>query len=76
MEPKLNSQCIFHVYALHITHGSHKNGGRLFQTGVIDDCELPCVCWELNLEPLEEQSEVSTIEPSLQSHLMIIHIGT
>jgi hypothetical protein len=25
------------------------------ETAVIDSCELPCGCWELNLGPLEEQ---------------------
>ena len=36
-------------------------------TGVINDCELPCGCWELNLGPLEEQQLVLlTTEPSLQ----------
>lgn len=29
-------------------------------------CEWPCRCWELNLEPLAEQSVLSTTEPSLQ----------
>jgi hypothetical protein len=31
-----------------------------------DSGELPCGCWELNLGPLEEQSVLSTTEPSLQ----------
>jgi E3 ubiquitin-protein ligase NEDD4 len=30
-------------------------------------CEPPCGCWELNSRPLEEQSMLSTAEPSLQS---------
>lgn len=29
--------------------------------------EIPCSCWELNLGPMEEQSELLTIESSLQS---------
>jgi hypothetical protein len=29
-------------------------------------CELPCGCWELNSEPLEDHSVLSTAEPSLQ----------
>jgi hypothetical protein len=32
----------------------------------IDGCELPCGCWELNSEPLEEQPVFSTTEPSHQ----------
>ena len=36
---------------------------------VIDDCELPCGCFgccELNLDPLQEQTELVTAKPSLQ----------
>jgi hypothetical protein len=31
--------------------------------GVIDSCELPCGCWELNLGPLEEQPVLLTTSP-------------
>ena len=34
-------------------------------TGVTDSCELPCRCWELNLDPLEEQLMLLAAEPSL-----------
>jgi hypothetical protein len=34
---------------------------------IIDGCEPPCGCWELNSGPLEEQSVLLTAEPSLQS---------
>jgi hypothetical protein len=34
--------------------------------GVIDNCELPCGCWELNLGPLEEQPVLLIAELSLQ----------
>jgi hypothetical protein len=34
---------------------------------IIGDCEPPCGCWELNSEPLEEQSVLLTAEPSFQS---------
>ena len=33
---------------------------------IIDGCEPPCGCWELNSGSLEEQSELLTTEPSLQ----------
>jgi hypothetical protein len=33
---------------------------------ITDGCELPCVCWELNSAPLEEQLVLLTTEPSLQ----------
>jgi len=34
---------------------------------ITDGCEPPCGFWELNSEPLEEQSVLLTTEPSLQS---------
>lgn len=37
-------------------------------TGIVDSCELPCGCWELNLSPLEEQPVLLTVEQSLESH--------
>jgi hypothetical protein len=40
-------------------------------TGVTGSCELPCVCWELNLGPLEHQPVLSTMEPFLQ--LLLFH---
>jgi hypothetical protein len=33
---------------------------------VIDSCELPCRCWELNPGPLEEESVLLTSKPSFQ----------
>ena len=33
---------------------------------IIDGCEPPCGCWELNSGPLEEQSVLLTAEPSRQ----------
>jgi hypothetical protein len=32
-----------------------------------DSCRPPCVCWDLNSGPLEEQSVLLTTEPSLQT---------
>lgn len=26
---------------------------RVLDLGVLDSCELPCICWELNLDPVE-----------------------
>jgi hypothetical protein len=34
-----------------------------------DGCEPPYGCWELNSEPLEEQSVLLTAEPSLQPQI-------
>lgn len=36
-------------------------------TGVTEGCESLCGCWELSPCPLDEQSEVLTGEPSLQT---------
>ena len=33
--------------------------------GVTEDYKLPCACWELNSDPLQEQSVLLTTEPSL-----------
>ena len=33
---------------------------------VMDGCEPPCVCWELNSGPSEEQSMLLPTEPSHQ----------
>jgi hypothetical protein len=41
--------------------------------GVTDSCEPPCGCWELNSEPLEEQSVLLTTEPSLQPLSLIFN---
>lgn len=46
---------------------SAENTGSL-QTGVLDDCEKLCGCWELDLGPLLEQQVPLPAESSLQSH--------
>ena len=33
--------------------------------------ELPCGCWNLNLNPLEEEPMLLTSEPSLQPFLLL-----
>ena len=33
---------------------------------ITNGCEPPCGCWELNSEPLEEQTVLLTPEPPLQ----------
>jgi hypothetical protein len=43
---------------------------------VTDGCEPPCGCWELNLGPLEEQSELSTAEASLQPSSTVLMLWT
>ena len=36
---------------------------------IIDGCEPPCGCWELNSETLEELLVFLTSEPSLQTQV-------
>ena len=47
-------------------------------TGVMNGCEPPCGCWELDPDPLEEQTMLLSIDPSLQpcplsKHNIYIH---
>ena len=45
-------------------------GQKRISDHFVDGCEPPCGFWELNSEPLEEQSVLLSTEPSLQpSHL-------
>ena len=39
---------------------------RSSETGVTDNCKPLCMCWELNLGPLEELPVLLTAEPYLQ----------
>jgi hypothetical protein len=41
---------------------------------ITDGCEPPCRCWELNSEPLKEQSVLPHSEPSLQLNSVFIKI--
>jgi hypothetical protein len=43
-----------------------EKGNRARRTIVKDSCEPPCVYWEFNPGPLEEQPVISITEPSLQ----------
>jgi hypothetical protein len=38
---------------------------------IMDGCEPPCGCWDLNSGPLKEHSVLLTAEPSLQPHLLL-----
>ncbi|KAM7336837.1 hypothetical protein ACRRTK_002956 [Alexandromys fortis] len=35
---------------------------------ITDGCDSLCGCWELNSQPVEEQSVLLTTEPSLQPY--------
>nr|XP_042133715.1 A disintegrin and metalloproteinase with thrombospondin motifs 17-like [Peromyscus maniculatus bairdii] len=56
------------AYALHMNSGSCRTEEGIGSpgTGVIDSCESPCGCWELDVDPLEEQPMLLTIKLSLQ----------
>jgi hypothetical protein len=41
------------------------------ELNLTDSCELPCGCWELNPDPLEEQAVLTTTESSLQPQEII-----
>jgi hypothetical protein len=41
---------------------------------ITDGCEPPCGCWDLNSEPLEEQSVLLTTQPSLQPDFEIFEL--
>jgi hypothetical protein len=62
---KICISCAF-VFCLHVCLCE---GVRSPGTTVIDKCELPCGCWELNLGLLEEQQVLLTTEPSLRSRV-------
>jgi hypothetical protein len=42
---------------------------------IMDGCEPPCGCWDLNSGPSEEQSVLLTNEPSLQPLVLVLKTG-
>jgi hypothetical protein len=64
----LNDYFYFILWALFCLHVCLCEGVGSSGTGIIDSYELPCRYWESNLGPLEEQPELLTTEPSLQSN--------
>jgi hypothetical protein len=68
-QPQTHFKKIFFLfYFMHIgmVLPAHIVCVRLSDTGVTGSCEMPCGCWELNQDHLEEQSVLLTAEPSLQ----------
>jgi hypothetical protein len=58
--------CMYVHLVVH-TFKEVRRGFRLPGAGVLDDCELPFGCWELNLGRLEKQLVVFlSTEPALQ----------
>ena len=58
--------CLFIYYVYNILSVCLPAGQKRAPDLIIDGCEPPCGCWELNSGPLEEQSVLLTAEPSLQ----------
>jgi hypothetical protein len=54
--------CHLHVWCLWNSEEKVKSPG----TGAVDGCELPCGCWELNLE--QEQQVLPITDLPLQLH--------
>ena len=50
---------------------SSEEGVWSLDTGINNSCELPCGCWESNLDPLPEQRLLLTTETS---HQLLIHL--
>ena len=54
-----------------------RSGHQMPGTGVIDGCEPPRECWEVNLDPQQEQQVLLTTEPFLWSpFLPFLHTHT
>jgi hypothetical protein len=59
-----------HVCAWYLQRPLESTGS--LGTGVMDDWELPCGHWELNLGPLQEQHLLLTSESSLQPYTVFL----
>jgi hypothetical protein len=65
-----------HTHTHTHTHCSHlQTHQKRASDPITDGCEPPCGCWDLNSEPLEEQSVLLTAEPSLQSQYNDFKLG-
>ena len=51
-----------------LVHTDNRRDMGFLGTGLIDYCEPPCGCWELNTGPLEEQVVLLITELFLQLH--------
>lgn len=51
-----------------------RRGYWIHGTGIIDNCKLPCICWELNLDCLQEQVVTLIAQPSLQKLLFMVFL--
>lgn len=63
------------VYAMYVWLQRSKEGFLFLWNRSYGCCESPCGCWELNLDPLEEQQVFLTTDPSLQLHVFAFEWG-
>lgn len=64
----------FYFMCIGILHVCPCEGIRSRGTGVRNSFELPCECWDLNLDPQEEQPVLLTDETSLHTHLFVLFL--
>lgn len=57
--------CIYDVHHMHVWYLQNSEDVEFSEIGVMDGCESPCGCWELNPGPLQDHQVLSTTEPSL-----------
>lgn len=57
---------IFYLFCLHVCVCAPYVCIESPGAGVVDDWELPCGCWEVNLGPLQEEYVLLDTEPPLQ----------
>ena len=57
-----------HLYTIAVSDTHQKR----ISDSIMDGCEPPRGCWELNSGPLEEQSVLLTSEPSLQPDVILL----
>lgn len=61
-----------HMHCLHSWCPGRPEEGHIPGTGVVDECEPLCACWELNLDLLGEEQGLLTSELSLQTPIFNI----
>jgi hypothetical protein len=65
--------CLRFIYYYIWVHCSYLQSHQKRASDLIaDGCETPCGCWDLNSGPLEKQSVLLTVEPSLQPYTVVL----
>ena len=63
MHPQKLTSVFIYLFYVHWCFACMYVCVKVSDLGVIDSCELPCRCQELNLSPLEEQPVLLTLAP-------------